>query len=168
MHRFLKIFFIISLLGPCLAYTQELKDTPVKSDMVEIEADRLDIDTSQGKAVFQGSVKAAKGDIIVNSQMLTLFYDNKTQKVTSLIAEREVFVLWQDKEATCSQAVYSLDREIMELTGDVIITKGEETLSGQKVIVDMASETQVVEGSGGRVKIRVNTQEESGILQWEK
>jgi len=56
----------------------------------------------------------------------------------------------------------------MELTGDVIITKGAERLSGQKVIVDMVSDTQVVEGSGGRVKIRVNTQEESGILQWEK
>ncbi|MBN2299335.1 MAG: hypothetical protein JXM72_12115, partial [Deltaproteobacteria bacterium] len=146
MHRFLKIFFIISIVIPSLAYTEELKDTPDSSDMVEIEADRLDVNTPEGKAVFQGNVKAKKGDIIVNSQVLTLLYDNKTQKVTSLIADGEVFVLWQDKEATCNQAVYSLDKEMMELAGDVIITKGAEKLSGQKVIVDMASDTQVVEG----------------------
>ena len=168
MHGFLKILFIISILVPCLAYSEELKDTPVSSDMVEIEADRLDVNSPEGKAVFQGDVRATKGDIIVNSQALTLLYDNKSQKVTSLIADGEVFVLWQDKEATCNQAVYSLDKEMMELVGDVIIIKGAERLSGQKVIVDMASDTQVVQGRGGRVKIRINTQEESGILQWEK
>ncbi len=168
MRKFLGIFFIISIVVPSLAYTQELKDTPVSSDMIDIEADRLDVNTPEGKAVFQGNVRATKGDIIVESRMLTLLYNNTTQKVTSLIADGDVFVLWQDKEAKCSQAVYSLDREMMELTGDVIITKGVERLSGQKVIVDMISDTQVVEGSGGRVKIRVNTQEESGILQWEK
>lgn len=168
MQKFLKTFFIISLFVTYSAYAAELKDIHNLSDMVEIEADRLDVDTQKGQAVFQGNVKASKGDILVKGAMLTLKYDNKTQKVTSLIAENDVYVLWQDKEASCDKAVYQLDRNMMELIGDVVITKGQERLSGQKVIVDMASDTQVVEGGSGRVKIRVNTQEESGILQWEK
>ncbi|HOO37441.1 MAG TPA: LptA/OstA family protein [Deltaproteobacteria bacterium] len=136
--------------------------------MVEIEADRLDVNTQDGQAVFQGNVKATKGDILVKGETLTLTYDNTSRKVTSLIAERDVYVLWLDKEASCDKAVYKLDENMMELIGDVTITKGDERLSGQKVIVDMASDQQVVEGGGGRVKIRVNTQKESGILQWEK
>jgi lipopolysaccharide export system protein LptA len=168
MHRFLKIFFIISIIAPSLLYAQELKDIYDRSDMVEIEADRLDVDTQKGQAVFQGNVRATKGDVLVNGSTLTLFYNSTTQKVSSLIVDGDVSLFWQDKEASCDKAVYRLDEELMELVGDVIITKGEERLSGQKVIVDMASNTQVVEGSGGRVKIRVNTQEESGILQWEK
>ena len=168
MQKFLKIFFIISLFAPYFAYAAELKDIPNLTDMVEIEADRLDVDTQKGQALFQGNVKASKGDILVKGAMLTLKYDNTTQKVTSLIAENDVYVVWQDKEASCDKAVYQLDRNMMELIGDVVITKGQERLSGQKVIVDMASDTQVVEGGSGRVKIRVNTQEESGILQWEK
>ena len=168
MQKFLKIFFIISLFSPYFAYAAELKDIPNLTDMVEIEADRLDVDTQKGQAIFQGNVNASKGDILVKGAMLTLKYDNTTQKVTSLIAENDVYVVWQDKEASCDKAVYQLDRAMMELIGDVVITKGQERLSGQKVIVDMASDTQVVEGGSGRVKIRVNTQEESGILQWEK
>jgi lipopolysaccharide export system protein LptA len=168
MHRFLKIFFIISIIAPSLLYAQELKDIYDRSDMVEIEADRLDVDTQKGQAVFQGNVKAKKGDILVKGSTLTLFYNNTTQKVSSLIVDGNVSLFWQDKEASCDKAVYKLDEELMELVGNVIISKGEERLSGQKVVVDMVSNTQVVEGSGGRVKIRVNTQEESGILQWEK
>jgi lipopolysaccharide export system protein LptA len=168
MRNLLKIFFIISLVAPSFLYGSELKESPVISDMVEIEADRLDVNTQNGQAVFQGNVKATKGDILVKGETLTLTYDNTSRKVTSLIAERDVYVLWLDKEASCDRAVYKLDENRMELIGDVTITKGDERLSGQKVIVDMASDQQVVEGGGGRVKIRVNTQKESGILQWEK
>jgi lipopolysaccharide export system protein LptA len=168
MRKLLKIFFIISIVAPSFVYGGALKDSPVTSDMVEIEADRLDVNTQNGQAVFRGNVTATQGDILVKGATLTLFYDNTSQKVTSLIAENDVYVLWQDKEASCDKAVYNLDENRMELTGDVIITKGQERLSGQKVVVDMASDQQVVEGGGGRVKIRVNTQKESGILQWEK
>jgi lipopolysaccharide export system protein LptA len=168
MRNLLKIFFIISFVAPSFLYGSELKDSPVISDMVEIEADRLDVNTQNGQAVFQGNVKATKGDILVKGETLTLTYDNTSRKVTSLIAERDVYVLWLDKEASCDKAVYKLDENMMELIGDVTITKGDERLSGQKVIVDMASDQQVVEGGGGRVKLRVNTQKESGILQWEK
>ena len=168
MRNLLKIFFIISFVAPSFLYGSELKDSPVISDMVEIEADRLDVNTQNGQAVFQGNVKATKGDILVKGETLTLTYDNTSRKVTSLIAEKDVYVLWLDKEASCDKAVYKLDENMMELIGDVTITKGDERLSGQKVIVDMASDQQVVEGGGGRVKIRVNTQKESGILQWEK
>ncbi len=168
MRKLLILFFIISISAPSFVYGSELKNSPPISDMVEIEADRLDVNTQKGQAVFQGNVKATKGDILVKGETLTLLYDNTSQKVTTLIAENDVYVLWLDKEASCDKAVYKLDKNMMELTGDVIITKGEERLSGQKVFVDMASDKQVVEGGGGRVKIRVNTQKESGILQWEK
>lgn len=168
MQRFLKIIFIISLLTPFLAHADELKNSPGTSDMVEIEADRLDVDTHAGQAVFRGNVKAVKGAIQVKGEMLTLSYDSSTQKVTSLIAENHVYVIWEDKQASCNKAIYQLNRNVMELTGDVLITKGQERLSGQKVVVDMNSDTQMVEGGSGRVKIRVNTKEGSGILQWEK
>ena len=168
MRKFIKIFFIINLLFTPWTMAQELKATPAPSDMVDIEADRLDVNTQEGRAVFQGNVEAKKGDILVKGATLTLIYDNTSSKVSSLIADGDVFVNWQDKEATCKKAVYELDREIMELSGDVLIIKGEERLFGQKVIVDMASDRQVVEGGGKRVRIRVNTEEESGILQWEK
>jgi lipopolysaccharide export system protein LptA len=56
----------------------------------------------------------------------------------------------------------------MVLTGNVIITRGEERVIGEKATMNMKNDTQVVEGGGGRVKVRVNTGKESGVMQWGK
>ncbi|MGC9323168.1 MAG: LptA/OstA family protein [Desulfomonilia bacterium] len=146
---------------------QDLTGAAAQADMIEIEADRLDVNTQTGEALFQGNVKAHKDTISLTSSTLSVTYNRTTNKVSRLIARGEVTILWEDKEAFCQEVVYDLDSQTMELSGDVLITRGQEKLSGQKVTIDMASDTQTVEGQGGRVKILVNTDQESGILQWE-
>jgi lipopolysaccharide export system protein LptA len=154
-------------------FPQARAQDPVKSsgsvsDMIDIESDRMDVDTQKGVAVFKGNAKATQKDIVVRGAVLTLKFDDATKKVNTLIAEKDVYIHWQDKEATCEKAVYRLDDESLDLTGNVLVTRGEERLSGQRVAVDMKTNRQSVEGQGGRVKIRVNNDQESGILQWRK
>jgi len=136
--------------------------------MIDIESDRLDVNTQTGEAVFTGNVKATQGEIVVQGEKLTLKFDDADKKVNTLIAEQNVYIHWQDKEATCDRAVYKLNEEVLDLTGNVLVTRGEERLSGQRVAVDMKTNRQTIEGKGGRVKIRVNNDQESGILQWRK
>ncbi len=136
--------------------------------MIEVDADRMDVFADEGKAVFQGSVNATKGGMLLLSDRLTLMFDKTTKKVRRMLAEGEVRITWEDKKASCDQAEYMLESERIVFTGDVVITRGEELLRGQKVTVDTAENRQVVEGEGSRVKIRVLTGEETGILQWEK
>ena len=159
---------MISLLMPGVSVAGELIVSGTESDMIEVEADRLDVNTEKGEATFQGDVKAMRGDMVITSKILRLYYDNATSKVNQLIAEEDVALAWQDKKGLCNKAVYLLDEQKIMLIGNVNITRGDEMLSGQKVTFDMASDRQVVEGQGGRVKIRINPTEESGILQWEK
>jgi lipopolysaccharide export system protein LptA len=85
-----------------------------------------------------------------------------------LTVEGDVTILWQDKDATCSKAVYNLTNEVMVMTGNVVITRGQERVSGQKVTLDKKNDTQVVEGAGSRVKVRVNAGESKGVMQWGK
>ncbi|MBN1635990.1 MAG: hypothetical protein JW920_05720 [Deltaproteobacteria bacterium] len=146
----------------------ELMASGSEADMIEVEADMLDVNTDKGEAIFQGDVKARRGDMVITSKILRLYYDNATHKVNELIAEDEVVLSWQDKKGLCNKAVYLLDEQKIMLLGNVNITRGNEMLSGQKVTFDMATDRQIVEGQGGRVKIRINPTEESGILQWEK
>lgn len=168
MRKFLPIFFFISLLLFPQARAQDVKSGESFSDMIDIESDRMDVDTQKGTAVFRGNVKAVQKDIVVQGEVLTLKFDDETKKVNTLIAEKNVYIHWQDKEATCEKAVYRLDDESLDLTGNVLVTRGEERLSGQRVAVDMKTNRQSVEGQGGRVKIRVHNENESGILKWEK
>lgn len=159
---------ICSLLWPLVTHTADLKTEQPASDMVDIEADRLDVSTRDQTAVFRGNVKATRDDIVVRGNTLALAYDQKTRKVSTLTADGDVSIQWKGKEATCSRVVYNLARQIMVLTGNVVITRGQERLSGQKVTLDLKNDSQTVEGSGGRVKVRVNAGESTGIMQWGK
>lgn len=132
-----------------------LKKTAAASDMIEVEADKLDVYRTKGEAFFQGNVKARRTDMRLRSKTMRLFYDNTTRKVKQLTATGDVFIDWQDKQATCQQAVYQFLEKRMILTGDVVIVRGEERITGQRVVMDMASDHQVVEGGRtGRVKIK--------------
>ena len=168
MQRLCRIFLIFSLLWPYALHAEGLKTPSKVSDMVDIEADRLDVNTKNGTAIFKGRVKATKPDITVKGNTLTLVYDQKSHKVTMLTAEGDVDILWKDKEATCAKAVYDLVSDVMVMTGDVVITRGQEKIIGQKVTLDKKNDTQVVEGAGHRVKVRVNAGESTGIMQWGK
>lgn len=171
MRRYIRIFLIISLILPCALNAEALKalkTPPGASDMVDIEADRLDVSTQKGTAVFKGNVKATKADIMVKGNTLSLAYDQKSKKVTTLTADGNVYILWKEREATCGHVVYNLVTDVMVLTGNVVVTRGEERLTGQKVTLDMKNDSQIVEGGGGRVKVRVNASEKTGIMQWEK
>ena len=168
MRRLCRIFLILSVLAPHALHAEALKTPLAATDIVDIEADRLDVDTKNGTAIFKGKVKAAKPDITIKGDTLTLLYDQKTRKVTMLTAEGDVTILWQDKNATCSKAIYNLANEVMVMTGNVVITRGQERLSGQRVTMDKKNDTQVVEGAGSRVKVRVNAGESKGVMQWGK
>ena len=172
MRVFLLIFFISSFISSAVfspqIRAQDLKGGQGVSDMIDIESDRLDVNTQTGEAVFTGNVKATQGEIVVQGEKLTLKFDDADKKVNTLIAEQNVYIHWQDKEATCDRAVYKLNEEVLDLTGNVLVTRGEERLSGQRVAVDMKTNRQTIEGKGGRVKIRVNNDQKSGILQWRK
>jgi lipopolysaccharide export system protein LptA len=168
MRRLCRIFLILSVLFPHALHAETLKTPMAAADIVDIEADRLDVNTKNGTAIFKGKVKATKPDITLKGNTLTLLYDQKTKKVTLLTAEGDVTILWNDKNATCSKAVYNLANEVMVMTGNVVITRGEEKVSGQKVTMDKKNDTQVVEGAGSRVKVRVNAGESKGVMPWGK
>jgi len=170
MHKLLKIFLIISMISlmPGRMPAQDLKAAPAKSDMVDIESDRLDVNTKNGTAVFKGNAKATKLDTVIKGDILTVSYDTATHKVKNLTAEGHAYILWKGREATCSKAVYNLVDNVMVLTGNVIITRGEERVTGEKITADMKNDSQVIEGGGGRVKVRMNAGKETGVMQWGK
>jgi len=147
----------------------ELKTQAAASDMIDVEADRLDVNKAKGEAVFRGNVKAVQGNTIIKGATLTLYIDNASKKIKTMIVEKNVYIKWEDKESTCDKAVYILDEKKLTLTGNAVVTRGQEKVSGEKILVDMIKDHQVVEsGKSGRVKMRVNSGSESGVLEWKK
>lgn len=168
MRTLLPILFIVSLLLVPQARAQDIEGGPAVPDMIDIESDHLEVDTQKGEAVFTGNVRANQGDIVIHGQRLRLTFGGAERKIDTLTAEQDVFIRWQDREATCEKAVFSPRNETLDLIGNVVVTRGVERLSGERVTVDMKTDRQMVEGQGGRVKIRVHNDQDSGILKWQK
>jgi lipopolysaccharide export system protein LptA len=180
MHKLLRNFLLISLL--CLyaalaahatdgkAKAPELKVKKPASEMIDVEADRLDVDKEKGEAVFRGNVKATQDNVIIKGATLTLLIDKATNKVDTLVVDKNVFIHWEDKDSTCDHAVYTISKKLLELTGNAVITRGPEKVSGQRIVIDMLTNRQQVEGGqGGRVKIRVKSgSNETEVFQWKK
>jgi len=159
---------ICSLFAATAVSGADLKAHERGTDTVIIEADRLDVNATQSTAVFKGNVRAARGTMSLRADTVTLVYDKQTRKVDTLSASGKVSITWDDRRAECLRLVYHVQDQLMELIGDVTITKGRESLSGQRVTVDLKRDTQTAEGGDQRVRVRVEAQEGSGILQWKK
>jgi lipopolysaccharide transport protein LptA len=142
--------------------------------ILDITSNRLDASTAKGEAVFKGAVVAKKGDMTMTSETLKVVFDLKTKKVSRVIATGKVHITQPGRDVRCQQADYNVVSEVMILTGSVVIrdTAKDQQLSGNRVVYDRKNDRQVVEGqdqSGrGRVKFRIQTDEESGILEWKK
>ena len=196
MQRLLTIFLIISLFTVSQAGAAEQKATPKEvksqprvseqktlgkpaevkpqgkaSDVVEVEADKLVVNKAKGEAVYTGNVKATQGNIIINSQKLTLYLDSTTQKIKRLVAEKKVYIKMEDRESTSDRAEYTIATKYMVLTGNVVMTRGPENkVTGQMVTMDMVNDhTEVVGGTTGRVKMKFeNTGNDAGVMEWKK
>ena len=173
MHEWKKALLTIcavSLLLASQAPAEPIKQPPANADTIDVEADRMDLSKAEGTTVFSGNVKATQGDVLIKGAILTLYSGKDTSKIEKMVVERNVYIKWQDRESTCDKAVYVLDSKYMELTGNVVITRGQDRISGQKVTIDMVKDIHVVEGGPkGRVRLRVNSSsKEAGVLQWKK
>lgn len=170
IKELLKIL-MVSLLLASQAPAEQIKQPPANADIIDVEADRMDVDKAKGTTVFRGNVKATQGDVLIKGAVLTLFTNKDTNKIDKMDVEKNVYIKWQDRESTCDKAVYILEKKYMELTGNVVITRGQDRVSGQRVTIDMMKEIHVVEGGqNGRVKLRVNSKskESGGVLEWKK
>jgi lipopolysaccharide transport protein LptA len=138
----------------------KLKPTSPKTDIFEVEADKVDFYRNKGEAFFQGNVKATRQGMIVKSKIMRMFYDNATKKVVKLTAEGNVSIQWQDRNATCNQATYMLNDKQLYLTGNVIMTRGEDRVACERFFMDELKDLQSCQGEPGkRVKIKGNVGE---------
>jgi lipopolysaccharide export system protein LptA len=180
MHRLTRNFLLISFFFLCAAHASHAADVKAKanelkgkkpaSEMIDVEADRLDVDKDKGEAVFRGNVKAVQDNIVIRGSTMTLLMDKATNKMDTLVVDKDVYIKWEDKESTSDHAVYTLSKKLLVLTGKAVITRGPERVAGEKIVIDMLTNRQTVEGGkGGRVKIRVKSDStDTEVFQWKK
>ncbi|MBM9537703.1 lipopolysaccharide transport periplasmic protein LptA [Desulfobulbus alkaliphilus] len=127
--------------------------TPVFSEPINIEADRMISQENDNSVVFIGNVDARQGALTIRSDEMTVFYTESTgdggQQVSSqmekLICINNVQVIQDDWLGTSDRMDYFANERKVILSGNAKAWQGQNMVSGKTIIYYLDEKRSIVE-----------------------
>ena len=163
----LSIAFAVSVAAPVGAQSALARhdvDAPITFD-----ADKLDVRDNAAQALLTGSVRIVQGTMTLTADQVKLFYTRtggKDPQVDRLDAQDHVVLTSPSERATGRYGIYDVTQRVVTMSGDVVLTRGESVLRGQRLTIDLDSGRSTLDagvvggaksgtaGGGGRVSGR--------------
>ena len=144
---------------------------------IAIESDQLDVDDAKALATFTGNVAVSQGETLIKTSKLLVYYvkapaaDGKApaapkpdaakgalpggnNQIDRIEASGKVYIKSTDQVATADTANFNMKTQLAVLTGDVVLSQGENVARGPKLTVHMDTGiAQFSGGGGGRIKM---------------
>ena len=124
---------------------------------IQIEADKLEVYDEEKFAIYSGNVSARQGDTLLEAPELHVFYGgdpDQTGKSSSELSRIEagpsVIVSTLTQTATGDRLVIDVTRDLITMTGNVVLTEGQNVVRGEQLVVNMVTKEGVIDG--GRVQ----------------
>lgn len=144
---------LLALSLPVMAHAQaQIAFGGLKHDStlpVEISADLLQVDQADGSATFSGNVQIGQGQMRLTAGKVRVEYvtgDDTTGEISRLLASDGVTLVNGAEAAESREAVYTIASGVIVMTGDVILTQGQNALSSEKLTVNLQAGTGTLDG----------------------
>jgi lipopolysaccharide export system protein LptA len=141
-----------------------------RNQPVQIEAATLEVRDKDKIATFSGSVLVTQGDTNLRCKTLVVFYDQEAggstmkaakpgpggqSQIRKLEAKGGVVVTQKDQTATGETGLFDMKANTVTLSGNVLVTQGQNVLRGDRLIVDLTSGVSRVEsGKAGQGRVQ--------------
>lgn len=131
----------------------------VSADLpLQVISDELEMDQNVNTAVFVGNVNVEQGDLTLKSARVLVEYGmiegaSRPNQIIRLTASGGVTMTSPSETAEAAQAVYTIATREILMTGDVLVTQGLNTVSGERMVVYLDEGTAVMQG---RVRTFIN------------
>jgi lipopolysaccharide export system protein LptA len=137
---------------------------------VKIQAGALELRDKDKIATFTGDVHVVQGDTDLRCKVLVVFYEEEPgqpsmpaaqpgpggqQQIRRMEAKGGVVVTQKDQTAVGDLGEFEMRANTVTLTGNVVVTQGQDVVRGHKLVVDLT--TGVSKFDGGRVDALFNT-----------
>ncbi len=113
------------------------------------------------QATFSGHVHVAQAGYTLTCDRLTVFY-GAGQKVERLVADGHVRVVQGDRVVTSERAELNNKKRLLTLTGEPVVTQGENVLKGELITLDLATNQVKVAQVRARLKVGDLTRSDGG------
>lgn len=150
---------------------------------IAIESNQLDVDDRNNVATFTGNVSVKQGEVQLSSGKLTVFYKRDggangeaggseapsapgalpggSSQIDRLEATNNVYVKSSSQVATANQASFDMAQNLVTMTGNVVLTQGDNVAEGCRLTIRMDTGVARLEsqqcgntpGGGGRVRL---------------
>ena len=154
LARLTSLMFVI-LLGAGSAYAQgtevpfgTLERDPAQP--VEISADTLSIDQTDGSAIFEGNVVVGQGELRISAGKIQVEYVSAeaggSGQISRILASGGVVFVAGEESAQAETAEYQLDTGLIVMEGNVILSQGANAISAEKMTFNLESGRALLEG----------------------
>ena len=113
---------------------------------VEMKSDALSVNQADGNAVFTGNVVVTQGAMKLSAAEIRVEYSKDKKAIETLNAKGGVLLVNASDAAQADQAIYTISRGEVVMTGNVLLTQGQAAMSAQKLIIDLKTGTGRMEG----------------------
>lgn len=113
---------------------------------VQVSADQLSVNQTDGTAVFTGNVVVTQGQMVLNAATVRVEYAQDKKAIARLVAEGGVKLADGTDAASAQTADYAPETGALILSGDVLLTQGASAISGQKLTISLKTGLGTMEG----------------------
>ena len=132
----------------------------VTSAPLDLEAQQLDVNQADGRAVFTGQVRVTQGPLVLTTDKLIVRYNRQGDDgsgVKDIQAEGNVTLVQAAQTITAQAAQYALAQEQIILTGQVTLVQGDTVLRGARLVYDLKTGRAQMQGTTNqRVRARLS------------
>jgi len=120
---------------------------------VEVTADALEVNQTDGSAEFQGNVLVVQGVMRLSADTVLVSYKPEQKGIDQLEAIGNVILVNGPDAAEAERAEYTIDSGTVVMTGNVLLSQGSSTLTSNQMVVNLNTGTAQM---SGRVKTILN------------
>ncbi|WP_181703491.1 LptA/OstA family protein [Chthonobacter albigriseus] len=133
---------------------------------INFEAESLEVRDQDAMAIFSGNVVVRQNQTVLKTAKLTVFYErdetaagaakpaeNQQQQVRRLEAEGDVLVSSGPQTASGNNAVFDTKAQTILVSGNVVLTQGDNVIRGPRLVINVATGQAKMEG--GRVQMLI-------------
>ncbi|MFV0491209.1 MAG: lipopolysaccharide transport periplasmic protein LptA [Pseudorhodobacter sp.] len=146
---FIFLLCLISLSTPAFPQGAQIDFGGLRQDTslpVEVTADQLAVDQGNGSATFSGNVLVGQGEMRLSAAEVRVEYTEDGGGIRRLHASGGVMLASPSDAAEASEAVYTIASGEVIMTGNVLLTQGQNAISGQKLVVNLKSGMGTMQG----------------------
>jgi lipopolysaccharide transport protein LptA len=121
-------------------------------DGITIVSNKLNVDMNKRKSIFKGDVHAYNETLKVWSDEMTIILKIEKDEINEILANGNVKIirLVEGSEIYGDAANYSLEEEVIIITGNVVVIENGNKVSGSELVVDLKSSSSIMVGSDSK------------------